>query len=89
MDDGKYIMTLDGEDHEVIVSTLLEGQYPCKNTSQFVCIPLHFPIPLDSWMLKDAVFRPSAQQSVNQTARISRQKKSKNKMLAVVAKGIY
>lgn len=59
MQDGKYIMSLEGTEQDVVVSTLLVDQYPCKDTAQFVCVPYYFPIPLDSWILKDAIFRPA------------------------------
>ena len=90
MDDGKYIMTLDNVDQEVFVSTLLEGQYPCKDTRQFVCIPCHFPIPLDDWALKNAAFRPAAQQKrAIDEGDSPTPKDSSTLSLEILAKGIY
>ena len=56
--DGKYKLRKDDQEYDAIVSTLMEGQYPCKSERQFVCILGHFPIPLDSWLLEDFVMLP-------------------------------
>ena len=55
--DGKCKLRKDNEEYDAIITTLFvyDGIYEKTNGTQFVCIPYHFPIPLDSWLLEDFV----------------------------------
>lgn len=55
--DGKYKLHKDGHEYEAVITTLsvYDGFYSKTSDVQFVCIPGHFPIPLDSWLLEDFV----------------------------------
>ena len=58
--DGKYKLRKDGHEYEAVITTLsvYDGFYSQSSDVQFVCIPNHFPIPLDSWLLEDFVMLP-------------------------------
>ncbi len=58
--DGKYKLHKDGHEYEAVITTLsvYDGFYSKTSDVQFVCIPGHFPIPLDSWLLEDFVMIP-------------------------------